>query len=31
MLKGKNFDKYVEDIKKDEFMEKYRKIFYMNI
>ena len=31
MLKGKNFDSYVEDIKKDEFMEKYRKIFYMNI
>ena len=31
MLKGKNFDKYVEDIKKYEYMEKYRKIFYMNI
>ena len=30
MLKGKDFNKFVKNIKDDKFMEKYRKIFYLN-
>ncbi len=30
MLKGNNFTSFVKDIKNDKFMEKYRKIFYLN-
>ena len=30
MLNGINFEKFVRDIKKDEYMNKYRKIFYVN-
>ena len=29
MLKDINFKLFVKDIKRDEFMEKYRKIFYL--
>ena len=31
MLKGINFEKFVKDIKKDEYMNKYRKIFYVDV
>ena len=31
MVKGIDFEKFVKDIKKDEFMEKYRKIFYVDL
>ena len=30
MLKGKDFNRFVKNIKDDKFMEKYRKIFYLN-
>ena len=30
MIKGTNFEKFAKDIKKDEYMNKYRKIFYVN-
>ena len=31
MLNGINFEKFVRDIKKDEYMNKYRKIFYVDV